>query len=275
MDTWREILREVLKQSDAQEKRRLADDIGLLSVKTLTRWAEGVSDPQNHHYVRSLERAVSLYRDEMREALREAFPEAFEMVENPAVQLVPGIDESIPSEFVWRVLRAYTTTPASLQEWTITNLVLDQMIHHLDPDAAGIAVVFAQYIPNLENAPFGLSLHNGGGSALWETRQLLSHDSIPVEHASPYLLSVAQSGAPCFFQALPDASLPELNYIVQPEAIKALAFYRIQRKGIHVAGVLLICAQQEDFFNFLRRKLVERYAELFSLAYPDQQFYPL
>ncbi len=275
MDTWREILCEILKQSDTQEKRRLADSIGLLSVRTLLRWAEGVSEPQNHHYIRSLERAVPLYQDEMREALREAFPEAFKVVENSTIQPISSVDEGIPPEFMWRVLHAYTTIPASLQEWTITNLVLDQMIRHLDPDASGIAVVFAQYVPHPESTLPGLSLHNGGGSALWETRQLLSHDSIPVAHASPYLLSVAQNGVPRFFQTLPEDSLPELNYMVRQEAIKALALYRIQRRGVHVAGVLLICAQQEDFFNFLRRKLVECYAELFSLAYPDQQFYPL
>ena len=277
MDTWREILRTILGQVDEKEKRRMAEIVGVLSTKTFRRWADGISDPQNKHYVRGLERAVPLYQEEMSEALREAFPDAFNAEEKQGSVLSQRVDEGIPVELVWRILHAYTTTPPNLQEWTIASIVVEQMVHHLDPDQLGLAVVVAQLVAVEANSPPVITLRNGGGSGIWDTGQLIqrfSTERIPIEHPSPFLLSVLQTGAPCFLQALPVDPLPELQEVLHQEEIKALAICRLQRSGIAVAGALLIGSREEDFFDFLRRKMVERYSELFGLAYPDRLFSP-
>ena len=267
-EAWRAILARCIE--DPKEKRRIANLIGILSSRTLDRWAEGVSTPKNSQVIRKLSQVVSTSQQELDEALRTAFPDAFipSRLNEPLSHLQNPITErGIPTEFVFRVLNAYSTIPLSLQHWTITNLVLEQMIHHLDPDSTGMGVVLARYIQTT------IQIIDGGGNNLWDTRQLVSPKICVTELDATK--SVIKTGIPQFIQVMPSnplRELGELDLFLHWQEIKSLAIYPIQRCS-QVAGALLICARWEDFFTNLRRKLIHGYAELYSLAFRDQDFH--
>lgn len=266
VDAWREILGRCIE--DPKEKRRIANLLGVLSMRTLDRWAQGESTPKNAQVIRKLGKSVSTFQQELDDALRIAFPEAF--IPHSAEPLFPSqshiTERGIPTEFVFRILNAYTTLSMSLQQWTIANLVLEQMIHHLDPDSIGMGVIFAQCVKNRNSLQFV----DGVGNNLWDTSCLAFPDNCKVELS--ITRSVVTTGIPQFIQVSPGNPPGEMYLFLHYHEIRALAIYPIQRSG-NSAGALLICARWEDFFSFLRRKLIHDYAELFSLAFRDQDFY--
>jgi hypothetical protein len=275
MDIWREILGKRIQ--DYKEKRRIADEIGILSLRTLDRWVDGTSTPKNSQLIWGLDRSVSSFQPEMREALRIAFPDVFKST-NPLPHQGQIIEGEIPQEFLWRVLHASTTLPSSMRQWTVTNLVLEQMVHHIDPDILGIAVIFAQCVP--DNSPnkkvHYLLLENGVGSGLWDTRQLVSQHKceLRVKEKSKSPISAAITDRrPQIIQLLTDFySPPELSFFLQHAKIEAVAAYPVQRMEA-LAGALVIWASVQDFFTSTRRKLIDQYVQLYSLGFSDHLFY--
>ena len=267
MERWREILGRIIE--DSKEKRRIANEIGLLSPRTLDRWADDTSTPKHSQFIRGLARAVS--SGEMDAALGEAFPETFvpDYVPLPSQNAEVGI----PSEFRGRILQAFTTLPVSIKYYAVTNLVMEQMVSHLDPDESGIAVAFAKSVV-LDNTIQHFCLPKSTGSGLWDTRQLALNGDRWEAASFVYLSAAAATGRSHFIQAMPDTQeVLERTIFLQAEEIKSLVVYPVQRESA-VAGALLIGARLEDFFISARRKLIEGYVELYGLAYSDEDFHP-
>lgn len=267
MDAWREILRRYIE--DPKEKRRIANNIGILSLRTLDRWAEGLSTPKNVQVIHKL----SQQELDLEKELRIAFPDAFKRSQEDTLFMhqTQSVDVELPKEFYFRTLHAYATIPMALKEWTITNLVGEQLVHHLDPDGIGMAVVFAQCVPK-ENVIHSFLAKDVGGSGIWDTRRLVSQKTI--WGGGSLINAVATDRRPYFIQALSDdpQRLLEFESFFQKEKIASLAAYPVQREGA-LAGVLVICASQPDFFTGARRKLMGEYTQLYALAFSDQDFY--
>ena len=64
--TWQNILQQALRTSG--ERQRMATALGL-SPMTLSRWANGESNPQRPHLVRLVQVLNPLFRDDLIEAL--------------------------------------------------------------------------------------------------------------------------------------------------------------------------------------------------------------
>lgn len=266
MERWREILSRIIE--DSKEKRRIANEIGLLSPRTLDRWADDTSTPKNAQLIRGLARAVS--SGEMDTALLEAFPDTF--VPDYAPHQSQSAEVGIPTEFRGRVLQAFTTLPANIKYYAVTNLVMEQMVSHLDPDALGVAVTFAKSII-LNDTLRHFLLPKSTGSGLWDTRQIVSSRGELEAESFVYLYTAAVTGRSHFLQSIGDnQGASERSLFYQEKEIRSLVIYPVRREAA-VAGVLLICARLEDFFISARRKLIEGYAELYGLAYSDSDFY--
>lgn len=256
--SWRLILEEAVE--DPKEKKRIAGECGITS-RTLDRWIQGATKPQNPVTMRNLSRAIpSVVQTEMFEALKDEFPDAF-LPEQPLVSIVG----EVPREFYSRVLRAYTTIPVSLRQWTIQNLVLGQLTYQLDPTKVGIGVVFVQYLSTGD-----CCVHeNGEGTGLWQTRQALAGH---VLDKTSYVAEAIRAAHARFFQTFSSHGLQPPDFFLYKERIQSLAICPVRRMDA-IAGGLVICSVQEDFFIPLRKALMDEYTHLFGLAFSDQDFF--
>lgn len=262
MDTWRKILAAHLEQGGIKEKQRIAKELGILSLRTLDRWAEELATPKNSQLLVSLSRIVP----DMEEALREAFPDAFKgALSGESLRFNESKD--IPPEFFWRILHGYTTIPASNRYWTIANLVLEQVIKHIDPDENGLAIVFAQLLKQ------EIHLYEGGGSAIWSARQLRRDRTVTTEAYAEFL-AILRDGRPHFIiprGLVVNQQWEHFGFFLHTEEIKTMAIYPVQR-GWKYAGALFFCSCDEDFFFLRRRQLLDSYVHLYALAYADRDF---
>lgn len=256
--SWRVILEEVVE--DPKEKKRIAEECGVTS-RTLDRWAQGATKPQSLVMMRNLSQAIPpVAQTEMFDALREEFPDAF-LSEGPQI---PVIGE-VPREFYNRVLRAYTAIPISLRQWTIQNLVLGQLTHQLDPTRLGIGVVFIQY-----SSTGDFCIHESGeGTGLWQTRQVISGYALDKKS---YIAETIRTAHPRFFQTFSSGEPQPPKFFHYHVQVRSLAICPVRRMDA-IAGGLVVCSVQEDFFIPLRRTLMEEYTHLLGLAFSDQDFF--
>lgn len=256
--SWRMLLQEVVE--DPKEKKRIAGECGVTS-RTLDRWAQGATTPQNLVMMRNLSRALPpVVQTEMFDALREDFPDAF-LSEEPHIPVVG----EVPGEFYSRVLRAYTAVPVSLRRWTIQHLVLGQLTHQLDPTKVGIGVVVVHYLSTGD-----FCVHESGeGTDVWQTRQAIPGYTLDKQS---YVAEAIRTAHPRFFQTFSSGELHPPQFFHYQERIQSLAICPVRRMDA-IAGGLVVCSVQEDFFIPLRRTLMEEYTHLLGLAFSDQDFF--
>lgn len=249
--SWREILKDV----NPHQKQEMAQG-GLASVRTIDRWISGQSNPQKRETIREL----AHMSDEMLEALKSAFPEAFQETKPAATNLERV---GLPLEFYRRVTHAYARVPLSSRRWTIWHLVANQMLPHLDMERSGLVLVSVRATPETNVLLFG----EGAGNTCWTTRQI-TQSSIP---GDPWLVQAVAEGRPFF---LPSCVLSQVfppSCLVNREQIQSMGFFPLYRAGV-AGGGLLLCSTQEDFFTPLRQDLIAEYACLFAFAFSDSDF---
>jgi transcriptional regulator with XRE-family HTH domain len=271
---WYTILSSILDEISTSEKQKLAADIGVNSTRTLSRWASGANEPNSHATIRALAAAVSpAYQRSMEKALRRAFPNAFPPEE------IQQLSSSIPETFMVRVLNAVKETEdGDTRQWTITGLVLSQIVAHLDPDCLGMAAVFGQCIRNPQTKRIELLYLNadGQGTRPWATTQLVHSIFAGVE--SWIGLSIAR-GRPLILQSLREPLSPfdpppsqTAQYFGSSEKIQSMAAVPLIRSRRYAGGLLVVSAQ-EDFFSATRKVLLEKYCLLLSEALRDKDFF--
>ena len=254
--SWRNILLAVC--DTPQKKQELAQAVGFVTIRTIDRWISGTSNPQKQETIRKL----GLVNEELNEALKREFPEAFQ-VSKPSGGQIGRV--ALPSEFYQRIIHAYAHVPPTARRWTIWHLVSNQMLPHLDPERTGLLVM---YIRLSASTPASLLCEEGAGNTLWTTRQVQT--SVNVQNADEveaWLLQAVAAGCPFFLQSC----ISPLPYLLHHELIHSVGFFPIYRAG-GTAGGLFLCARQEDFFTPLRQILIEEYACLFALALSDSNF---
>jgi hypothetical protein len=265
MERWRHILERQIE--DPKEKKRIAQAIGVISPRTLNRWTEGVSTPKNSRVIRALQQTFS--SAEMDAALLDAFPDIFMSKGNTTYPQKSERGE-IPLEFYKRLLHAYTTIQPNLRKWTIKNLVCRQMIHQIDPDSLGILLVCVQVIKEHQNLNIVVQI-DGWGTNIWDTKQIVSQSTQPI---SSFVGEKIITGYPYFIQVI---SQEQGIDILQPleffwrERIQSMAIYPVTRSGA-VAGGIICCSTQQDFFSLSRKEIIDEYIHLLGLAFTDQDF---
>src|SRR5947209_17521589 len=98
--SWQSVLQQILKVSG--ERQRMSTALGL-SPMTLTRWANGESNPQRPHLIRLVQIVQPQYREELLAALEIAYPEIQSWLKDDT-------SEQIPADFFAQLLSISTTT---------------------------------------------------------------------------------------------------------------------------------------------------------------------
>ncbi|QBD83048.1 GAF domain-containing protein [Ktedonosporobacter rubrisoli] len=257
--TWRELLGKVT--SNPYERQRIADAIGINAI-TLTRWVLHKSNPRQDN-LRPLLETLPTYREQFIELISREYPDFLE------TSIVEDIPPEIPSAFYARVLHAHTTSPQLLRAATIRILILQQILGHLDPFEAGLAVIIAQCVPPSQGKIRSLRITQGRGTPPWERH---------IEYQTLFLGAESQAG---------QAILSGHRIVIQSKQQKLRAFpthhvqmeestvaYPILRAD-RVAGCLCLSSTQANYFTHIHLDLIRRYADLMVFAFEHDEFYSL
>jgi transcriptional regulator with XRE-family HTH domain len=259
---WRELLGSLI--SDPRQKQTLASKLGV-SPLTLTRWAEGESQPRPQN-LKLLAEALPQYRTELLQSFNEEFG-LFALTE-PAVEAEV---EEIPSAFYARVLSAHATSLAVLRFWSISSLILQQAVGQLDPHQVGLAITVVQCMPpsGRERKVRSLRKRIGIGTGRWQSSVEQKAGFLGAESLAGY--TVAQGR----LMVIQDIGRDQGIFPAQPiEGEVGSAIAPILRASA-VAGCLLVSCVRSDFFSSARTRLVQEYADLLALAFEPQDFYEL
>jgi Helix-turn-helix. len=259
--TWRELLRQII--NDNLLKQRLIEVLKVTPT-TLTRWVNGesVPRPQNLH---RLAAALPQYREDFHRLMREELGD-FEEIAAASEE----VQHTIPSEFYIRVLSARATTNENLRYWSTCHLILRQALGQLDPDRQGMSIWITCCMP--PSGPFhkvrslresvGLGTHPWAGN-LEQDALFLGAESLSG--------NVVTRCRPSIIQDIEKEHT--LIAIQRDEFERSTAIYPLLDTG-KIAGVLLVSSVIPNYFQSqARTDLVQRYANLVTLAFEPRQFY--
>ncbi len=258
--TWRELLGTIIR--DPQEKQRLADELQVGPI-SLMRWVNGQATPRPQK-LWELINALPQHRPVLLELIGrefEGFIIAFERISDDTSQ-------EIPSAFYARVLSAYSTTPRLLRSTSISSLILQQALAHLDPNKQGMSItVVLCSTPRPGGKVRSLRETMGRGTYPWKSHLdnqalLLGYESL-AGYAVTTFRSVANQNikeGQTFFPVL------RTEYEESAAACPLL-------QGNRVAGCLLVASNKVNYFTPARQALIKNYANLLVLACEPEDFY--
>ncbi|GHO52534.1 GAF domain-containing protein [Ktedonobacter robiniae] len=262
--SWRELLGSIIQ--DMQERQRIAGLLGV-NVVTLGRWAGNASNPRYQH-LRRLLSVLPQYRAELQELIVVEFPD-FSLGLELSKQ---GEEQDLISSALYaQVFNIYTIMPYIQRSWSITNLILRHALDQLDSQKQGMAVILIQCMPPSQNGKVcSLRERIGFGNSPWPANLEPHAIFLGMESLSGYVVGTCQSSV------LQNRSKEQQG--VRPvhwdQLEKSAAAYPIYRES-KVAGCFLVSSAVPNYFLPSRLKLIEQYAELLSLVFDYEEFYPL
>ncbi|GAC1356921.1 MAG: hypothetical protein NVS2B12_01230 [Ktedonobacteraceae bacterium] len=255
---WREFLSSII--TNPAERDRIASEIGIHSI-TLSRWVSGESLPRPHN-MRQLLRALPKNQRNQLQALLE------KVSADVADYEIDVSEQEIPYKFIMEVLDARASIPDLLRFWSITRLVLQQALRHLDPERVGLAITVVRCMSPRAGKIRSLRESVGLGTPPWggdleEKALLLGAESL----AGHVTVS-------CRLEHIGDLRANKTflpAYQVEHE-VSAVACPIMH--ACRVAGCLLLSSTQPDYFApEARLSLVRGYTNLLSLAFDPSEFY--
>lgn len=260
--TWRELLGSIT--DDLQERQRIANELGV-NPFTLNRWVNGTSIPREQNLKRLLS-ALPAHRATLLELLATDFPNLAILANGEP--FIETTDE-IPSTFYARVLNAYTTTPTAQRFWTMSSLILQQAVEQLDPNEVGLAITIVQCMPPAADGRVrSLRLSTGNGTPPWRASMDQHALFLGAESLSGRVVTDCRSIVVQNRQE--EGAAYAAHWVDQEESAAA---YPIMRAGF-IAGSLVISCRQPGYFLPFRCKLMQSYAQLVTLIFDPQEFYP-
>ena len=260
--SWRAVLGSLTQ--DRRERLRVANALGVHPL-TLRRWIKGISTPPLRT-ITLLPDIFPFYRQQLISLIAQEYP-AYTPRENVVKENIPA---DIPSAFYTFVFDTHITSPLYQRKWLICQLVIEQILKHLDPQQRGLAITIAECVP----PPAGEKVRSlrvtlGKGTALWQeyigkNTQFLGAESRigkVVLTGRPVVVHNAGQQARMF---------PGHN---PPAAQSAATFPLLQSNQI--AGCIGIFNAQQQYFTQPRLEIIERYAELLTIAFEPEAFYSL
>src|SRR5215470_92227 len=160
MPSWRDLLNSL----EVEEKRRIIKALGI-QEKTWERWVRGSTALPHLGRLRELLRVLPT-------GIRAQFLASLERDPNFAKyeveQLVPAKKLNISSTFYSHFLEANVVTPEPLRFMTLCQLILLEMVGHLDAERYGIYVVILRCTPPVSGRPVRtLSQYLAVGTPPW------------------------------------------------------------------------------------------------------------
>lgn len=261
--SWRAYLARIVKTP--RERQELAKKIGV-TARTLDRWITGEAKTPQDYLLQKLLEALPVQRSQLASLLKEEFA-AFEPALLPPDEAV----KEIPIAFYARVLETNAQIADPLHFWTMTSLILQQMVYQLDPKKQGIHLIVAACLPprDAQTPVHSLIETVEQGTPPWKTAtSMMQGQFLGGESLAGY---VAASRKPAWVQ---DIETETVLFPVKKASYEvSAAAYPIQRKGM-VAGCLVASSTQRDFFSDIKLQLMYHYTQMLVLAFDPEQFYP-
>ncbi|GLV58531.1 hypothetical protein KDH_53620 [Dictyobacter sp. S3.2.2.5] len=259
--TWRELLRNVA--SDPLEQQKILDSLNI-NAMTLKRWVNGETNPRPQN-LRLLLNALPQYRKQLLLLLTTEFPyiKQENLLQDEQIAL-------IPNDFYERVMSTYVGVSQHMRSATISSLILQQILKHLDPDLNGMLVYVAQCVPPTQGQKVrSLRMMAGNGTPPWSTYVEYHPQFFGAESLAGYAVS---SGHPSTLQ-----NRDEIQRIFpydQIEDVRSAVAAPVLLAN-QTAGAIYIASTQADFFSHAHLSLIQKYVELMCLAFERQEFYLL
>jgi transcriptional regulator with XRE-family HTH domain len=260
--SWRELLGKIIK--DPQEKLRIAHELEISNV-TLSRWVSGESNPRPHN-LRLLLNILPEYRKVLLDLLPEEVRKSFQ--ETPEMD---GVEQEIPSAFYARVMNSHSNLPAILHYSSVCDVVLQQGLKQLDPNHVGMEITIVKCMyPSKVNKVLSLRESVGRGTPPW-TRELEQRTLfLGAESLTGYVVTTGRALA--IQNRLEGLNLFPVQWVEWEESAMAHPIMLSDQ----IAGCLLVSSTQPNYFlSPGRQKLVQRYAELLTIAFNAEDFYDL
>lgn len=255
--TWREFLGQIIAKP--QERARLAAAMRVKPI-TLQRWASGVFKPRDEHLHTLLKNLPAGAYPLFMRLLVADFPE---MRQEEVSR--ESFSEKIPSEFYARALSNLALAPSVMYRQSMQDLLLQQILQHLDPDRQGLSVTLVVCVPPRPGHKVR-SLREIGGLAtppwphtLAEKPMFLGAESLvgyAIGNARPFVINSREEMT--FFPA---------HWTEHEQS--AAAFPILQQARI--AGGLIISSAQEYFFTAPCLEIIEDYTALASTLFEAEE----
>ena len=259
LHTWRDLLGRII--SNPQERQRLAEATGVTPI-TLVRWSTQKSTPRLDN-LQPLLNGLTHSREKMRALLAEDYPELAQ-----ESQEAEEIGTEVPSTFYSQILNTSTTSPPILRKVTISTLVLQQILGHLDPRQRGMAAIIMLCVPPHK----GKKVHSirttyGRGNPPWES--YLEHH-IKFLGAESQAGHAVRAGHPIIVQNRDEKNWFYPTHAVDfEESIITLPLLL----GDQTAGCLYVASTEKNYFNQARIEVLQTYVDLLIVAFEEEDFY--
>jgi GAF domain-containing protein len=262
--SWRELLKAITR--DAGEKQRLVSTLGITQL-TLTRWINGDSDPRSQN-IRQLLNALPQHRAQLYELLKKE-PALLHAIStnSPSPTEIP---HTIPADFYQHVLALYTSTNSYARFWTLSSVILQQLLQQVDTKRYGLytSIVRCMPISGPQRKVRSLRESVGFGTTPWTEN---------VEQNALFSGAESLAGntvALCRATIIQDYSYGSNAPLVSPwNFVKSCVLFPILFAG-RVAGALVVASTRANFFVPSDRiELIQLYADLVALAFDSADFY--
>jgi len=259
--TWQELLGQLI--ANPQERARLAATIRVKPI-TLQRWAVGDSRPRIDNIrllIKNLPKEsnpvfMSLLVADFPEALREDASEE-------------SVYQGIPAEFYARAMRNLALTSRAIYHQSMQDLILQQIIQHLDPDQQGISVSLAVCVPPRCGRKVR-SLREVGGQATppWPGNLTRRPMFLGSESLVGYTTTHAHSSV---INSRDEQSLLAVQWTEYEESAAAFPILLHAR----IAGCLIVSSAHKHFFTKPRLAAIEDYAHLTACIFEQEETFDL
>ena len=158
-----------------------------------------------------------------------------------------------------------TTIEANVRRWEIMRTIFDYALLQLDSEHKGIAITFAQLMPERPDGIHSLYEATTYGTAPWP----------PTAESHVYLGSTTLAGIAAMSQHVQTWDALEGSNRIQAEVdrYEQSACAHPVMRGDRLVGVLVFSSTLPGFFNDpIAHQSVVEYAQLLSLAFSDDEF---
>lgn len=179
-------------------------------------------------------------------------------------------DVEISSAFYANVLNGSSTVPEGIRFWTLSSLIIQQALTHLDPQRQGIALRIVRCMPpQADGKIYSLLECYGQGTSPWKNNLESQAVLQGVESLAGQAVTMHKIMAIHLYDSKP--ATYTVNGTTGLHNVSAAA-YPIQRSS-HIAGCLVISSLQADYFTPTHHTLAQRYADLLALVFHSREFY--
>jgi hypothetical protein len=252
---WRIILSHEWDNATQERREEICNGLNL-SAGTVRRWIRGEGNPKSRQTLVKLEELIP----EMSQALRKEFSSFFIDSHDTLIRSVAPVYD--------RVLQVFNDTEQSRVLSTITEIVLDAMVKHVDIEQLGLVAILGQlkHDPKQNVEYLQFYAWSGHGTGAWFEDQAIKDyqvDALSVSGQS------VKRGLPIYYSR--DRELGRGASLACVEQINSAAAFPILRHG-RIAGSVFVAAAVPNFFTRLKRDTISLYMQMMSLAFNDTDF---